>query len=387
MKRNKLLNYSIFFFFICAPLESISLGESFSLAKLTAIVVLVMWAINGFPWPRTKMLNAFYVLLGYAFLSAIWGIDQVNSFTHILTFLIPSILVAVAMSASIKTKSEISFYLTGYVIGCVIAAASGLYYRDAMLDQAIIASQERLTAFGADQNALAFLLTMGVACLLSYYSKSTVKWTKIITIGLIGGFLLMILSTGSRTGLLLLLIVVGVYLLSQKRMRGFAFFVLLIAISVPIIINFLPESIVERFLETDQMMSNGDFSNRGDTWAKAIEAFTQENFFLGVGYSNFTTMLRAHFNSNMASHNTYLTYLVEFGVIGVSVFIYVLLVIWQYARKIYRQSRNRFVFFYVLPLFAIMFTLETEYKRWIFILGILLESWYNLEKQSNTISQ
>ena len=43
--------------------------------------------------------------------------------------------------------------------------------------------------------------------------------------------------------------------------------------------------------------------------------------------------------------------------------------------------------FYVLPLFAIMFTLETEYKRWIFILGILLESWYNLEKQSNTISQ
>lgn len=384
--RDKLLNYSLFFFFVCAPLESISLGESFSLAKLTSIVVIAMWAFNGFPWPKTKMLNAFYILLGYAFLSAIWGIDSANSFTRIITFLIPSVLIAVAMSASIKTKEDVSLYMTGYVIGCIVAAFSGLYYRDAMLNAAIMDSQERLTAFGADQNALAFLMSMGVVCLLSYYSATTAKWGKILSILLMGVFSLVVLSTGSRTGLVLLLAAVSGFLFFQKNKRASFLIIVLIILFIPVIVSFLPESIIDRFAETEQLVSSGDFSDRGSIWERGLEAFWDDNFVLGVGYSNFSNMLMKHFNFRLASHNTYLTYLVEFGVIGVPVFIYVLLVIWQYARKIDGLTRNRFVYFYILPLFAVMFTLETEYKRWIFILGILLESWYNLEKQSNTIS-
>lgn len=387
-RSNKLLKYSLFFFFVCAPLESISLGESFSLAKLTSIIVILAWAINGLPWPKTKMLNASYILLGYAFLSAIWGIDIANSFSRITAFLIPSILMAVAMSASIKTKDDIILYMKGYVIGCMVAAFSGLYDREAMLSQAIMASQERLTAFGADQNALAYLMTMGVICLLSYYSGTTVKWGRILSILLMGAFSLVILSTGSRTGLALLLASISGFLFFQKQKNKRASFLIfiLIVLFIPFVISFLPESIIDRFVETDQLMSSGDFSNRGDIWKNGVEAFFDDNFAFGVGYSNFSRMLIKHFNYHVASHNTYLTYLVEFGIIGLPIFLYLLFIIWQYAHSISRIAKNYFIYFYVIPLLLIMITIETEYKRWIFILGIMLESWYTLSKQTNSIT-
>lgn len=385
MKNNsdKQLKYSLFFFFVCAPLESISIGESFSLAKLSAIVVLFMWVIKKCPIPNSKMVNSFYILLGYALLSSLWSIDIANSIHQIIMFLIPSILVSLALSASIKSKEDIRFYLKGYVIGCVIAAFFGFYYRDAVLSNAIIAGQERLTALGADQNALAYLLAMGVACLLSYYLPEKRKWYRMATIALIGAFSLMILSTGSRTGMFILLIVIGGYLLSQKNVKVFFFFVALIAASIPFVLNFLPEAIIERFTETNELVSSGNFSERGDIWLMGMEAFFQENFVFGVGYSNFTNMIHAYFGSNMASHNTYITYLTEFGIIGIFVFLNILVLLFQYAKKISRLTSYPFIYFYVIPLFVVMLTLETEYKRWIFILGILLESWYNMSKKPN----
>jgi O-antigen ligase len=384
-KNIKLLKYSLFFFFICAPLESISLGESFSLAKLTAIIVLLIWALIGFPMPKSKMLDAFYVLLGYAILSALWGIDISNSFNQILTFLIPSILVAVAMSSSINDKDDIALYMIGYVIGCVIAAMSGMYFRNSILNDAITNGQERLTAFGADQNALAFLLTMGIVCLLSYYSSGKSKKVRAVVLGGIGVFLLMILSTGSRTGLVMASIVIAGFLLSQRNFNVFFIFTILIIAAIPFLISYLPQSIIERFMETDQLVSSGNFSDRGDIWSRAIDALSHQNFVLGVGYSNFKTMFKISFGETWASHNTYLTYLAEFGVLGFFVFLYVLIVIWKYARKISKQSGNWFVYFYVIPYLIIMLTLETEYKRWIFILGIMLESWYNMSKKPNNL--
>lgn len=384
-RSNKYLKYSLFFFFVCAPLESISIGESFSLSKLTSIIVLIMWAINGFPWLRTKMLNAFIILLGYATLSATWGIDTSNSFNQILTFLIPSILVAVAMSASINEKNDVAFYMGGYVIGCFVAAVSGIYFRNAMLKDAIMTSQERITAFGADQNSLAFLLTMGIVCLLSYYSSEKSQRLRIGVIGGIGIYLLMILSTGSRTGLIMSSIVIAGFLLSQRSFKVFSVFTILVIVGIPFINIYLPQSIIERLMETNQLVSNGDFSDRGEIWSRAIDALFHQNFILGVGYSNFKTMFKISYGETWASHNTYLSYFSDFGVIGFFVFAYVLIVIWRYARKISKQSGNWFVYFYVIPYFVIMLTLETEYKRWMFILGVLLESWYYMSKKTNKL--
>ena len=139
-------------------------------------------------------------------------------------------------------------------------------------------------------------------------------------------------------------------------------------------------------MQISDLVEEGDFSDRGVIWQSALDAFFHDNFLLGVGYSNFSTMLRQHYGWQMASHNTYLTYLVEFGFVGVWTFVYVLVKMFKIATSIRKQENNAFVYCYVLPLFVFMITLETEYKRWIFMTYVLLYSWYKLnneEKQNN----
>ena len=139
-------------------------------------------------------------------------------------------------------------------------------------------------------------------------------------------------------------------------------------------------------MQTSELVDDGDFSDRGVIWQSALDAFRHENFLLGVGYSNFSTMLRQHYGWQMASHNTYLTYLVEFGFVGVWTFIYVLVKMFKVATLIRKQENNAFVYCYVLPLFVFMITLETEYKRWIFMMYMLLYAWYMLNNEEKQIS-
>ena len=138
-------------------------------------------------------------------------------------------------------------------------------------------------------------------------------------------------------------------------------------------------------MQTSALVNDGDFSDRGIIWQSALDAFSEENILLGVGYSNFSTMLRQHFGWQMASHNTYLTYLIEFGIIGVWAFIYILIKMINLAKSIRKQESNAFVYCYIIPLFVFMFTLETEYKRWIFMIYVLLYSWYRLNNEEQKI--
>lgn len=387
LKQFNWFNYIVAIFFVCSPLESIELGDGFSLTKLSALLVLFVWALRRFPYHRSPMIMSFWYLFGYSLLTVVWAIDRENTISQIASFLLPSILVAIAIKESISKKDDIVFYMGGYVIGSIISAGAGYFMRDAVLAAAAYAAQERLTAFGADQNAFAYLLNVGVACVLCCFGSTTIKWLRYFCLASLGLFIIIILSTGSRTGMVLLVMTIGGFMVSKKSFKSFAILGIAGVLAAPFIINYIPESIWERLFETNELVESGNFSERGDIWAMGFSALAEENFVTGVGYSNFTNMLRRHFGSNWASHNTYLTYLCEFGIVGIWVFIGLLKRIYYYAKANYRLSGNFFFFFFFLPLLVVMFTLETEYKRWIFLIGVLLESWYVLSSNEYRIKK
>lgn len=381
-----LLKFSIALFFLATPLESLPLAEGFSIVKLSAIIVLVAWALSGFQRKANNPTKIFVPLLVFAAISCVWSIDFSTSLNAITTFLVPSLLVAMIMSYSVNSKKDIAIYLGFYILGCLISSIAGLLTRQATLAVAEYAGQERLTAFGQDQNTLAFLLIMGVVPLLQFIGKTSKPIVKYLSIALIIVFAYMIASTGSRTGVIVLALVVLFYAYSARQFKVIAVLGILVVIGLPILIQYLPESIMNRFMQTSELVDSGDFSNRGVIWQSALDAFFQENILLGVGYSNFSTMLRQHYGWQMASHNTYLTYLVEFGLVGVWTFVYVLVKMFKIATSIRKQENNAFVYCYVLPLFVFMMTLETEYKRWIFMMYVLMYSWYMLnEKEKHKI--
>ena len=372
------LNYAIAIFFLASPIESIALFEGFSIAKLSAIIVLFGWATQGFKTAKSIMVRGFIFLAIYASLSIIWSIDRLNTTNQVLMFLWPSIIVAIAMNYSIRYNKDIYLYLTSYIIGCLIATVNTLMFRDQALAVAEIAGQERLTAFGQDQNTLAFLLCVGSTICLDFFRKSNKVLLKYLCLTLIVSFVLVILSTGSRTGLILTAFVFCLYFLSSGSFKNFMLMILLVILLFPVIYNYIPETIWDRFMETSELMESGNFSDRGNIWEAGLSALSNENFVLGVGYSNFSTMLRNHFGWQMASHNTYLSYVSDLGIIGFLLFLRILYVMFKIIRKIFAIDKDIYVFAYIIPFFVVMFTLETEYKRWLFIFGVMIEAYYRL---------
>lgn len=372
------LNYAVALFFLASPLESIAIFEGFSIAKLSALMVVAGWATQGFKYRQSIIINRFIALSIYATASIIWSIDRTIASYQVFMFLWPSIIVSIAMYYSIRNNDDIYLYLKSFVIGCLIAAVSLLMSRDATLAAAQYAGQERLTAFGQDQNTLAFLLCIGFTIVLDYFRRIQKNYSKYFSIGLLLIFIVVILSTGSRTGLILTFLVVSLYFISSGGVKNFTLMILFIAILAPVIYNYIPEGIWDRFSETNDLVENGNFSERGDIWSVGLKAFKSENFILGVGYSNFSTMLHHHYGWQMASHNTYLSYLVDLGIIGFLFFLSILVWMYKTIQRIFRNSKDIYIYAYLLPFLIVMFVLETEYKRWIFMFGVLFECYYRL---------
>lgn len=378
IRKYTFLNIAVALFFLASPIESISVFENFSIAKLSALFVILGWATQGFKSNHSTIINSFVIMALYATASIIWSIDRSGTTNQVIMFLWPSIIVSMAMFYSIRKNEDIYLYLISFIIGCIIAAISTLMFRDATLAVAEYAGQDRLTAFGQDQNTLAFLLCIGFTIILDFIRKNNRSLQKYISIGMLFVFVIVILSTGSRTGLILTFLVFSLYLISIGSIKNFLLMITLVIVLAPLVYNYIPESIWERFLQTNDLVESGNFSERGDIWSAGLLAFKDENFLFGVGYSNFSTMLHNHFGWQMASHNTYLSYLVDFGYIGLFFFLYILFIMCKIVMKIYKQHKDIYIFAYLIPFLVVMFVLETEYKRWIFMFGVLFECYYKV---------
>lgn len=381
-KKYTFLNVAIALFFVATSIESIAIFEGFSIVKLSSLIVLIGWALQGFSIRLSSMLKWFVALAVLATFSILWSIDRANTIGQVFLFLWPSIIVSVAMSSSIKSMRDIKLYLFAFILGALIATSATFLFREVTLSMAEYASEERLSAFGQDQNTLAYLLCVAVTITLDLFRRTSRVLLKAICLAIMLAFVIAILSTGSRTGVIVTAFVFFLFLLSTSSIKTWITIIMLVLLMAPIIYNYIPESMWTRFSETEDLVSSGNFSDRGYIWSAGIQAFTRENMVLGVGYSNFSSMLQQHFGWQMASHNTYLSYLVDLGILGLILFLMILCKMLLFCRQIRKSGGDIYIYAYIIPFLLVMFVLETEYKRWIFILGVLLESYLRLQNAS-----
>lgn len=375
---NPFLVFVVAIFYFVAPLETVAIFGQFSLPKLLAIVVIAIRVFSARPFKVSKSLNTFIPLLLYATLSILWSINAGNSIRAVFLFLIPSLLVMEAVDISVNSEKEIRIYLWSFVLGSVFTVVLALINRGQVVSDAVIAGEERLSALGQDKNTYAYLVIMSIAIILFYFRQINQKILKYCLIIVLIASVFVVVSTGSRTGLMVLGLIVMLFVFSNGSITSKIGYVIIIVVSILILLPFIPEATIARFSESSELVREGDFSERGSIWLRAVMCFREENWLLGVGYSNFSEMLAQHYSGwKMASHNTYLTYLIEFGVVGAFTFGIVLYAMISCAIRIYRMERNIFIFSFIFPLFVFMFFLETEYKRWIFMIAVLL---FNYEK-------
>ena len=372
--RFSFLDFCVCLVFFTTPLESVGFSEessAISIVKLVAVLLLFAWLFFS---PRrldfSSTTKLFVFLGGYWLLSCIWAIDLENSLSNLLSFYFPSVIVMMIIGGSISCKQDIINISGAYLLGSIVLAVFCCINRDAIIADASYADMERVTALGQDPNELSFLLVMGLVVALNGVRECKNKIIKAML--LCSAFLLVysILLTGSRTGLLMTVFVIALFLWNNI---GYAILALPVVLLLGhYLLSLVPEGTISRLMNISQDLRAGNLSSREDIWRAGLTAYYEENTVLGVGYQNFVPMLKKHFGLSLVSHNTYLSYLITGGFGGIALLLVILANLFSHCRKLARKTHSSYWYAYIAPLFIVMLTLETQYRRWIFLLSIVL---------------
>jgi hypothetical protein len=371
---SKLAKILIFLIFLTTPLESYELFAGTSIVKLVSIglIIAVLFTKKNFLAVKDPFILLMFIYACYSVLSIIWSIDTEVTAIKTLTTLVPNILVAIIIFNFIDDRKDLESIFLAWVIGSLIIAVIAFnVFKTGSLPAED--DEDRVTALGQDQNELSFLLSFGIISII--YLVKYAKLRNIQKIALIGsGFFLvfMILTTGSRTGFLILLMIGGLLTLMNYKKAGGVLLIPLIFIIGIMLFQLLPDTTADRILQVGNQIKSKDLTGRVFIWRLGYMAFeTKDSYILGTGYYSFHSLLAAKTGWAPAIHNTYLSNYIELGALGL--LIYASMVIYLLSRTLF-LVRNCSVFFVllILPLLTAMFVLGTDNRRWLFIIGVII---------------
>ena len=239
-----------------------------------------------------------------------------------------------------------------------------------------------MTALEQDQNELSVMLCIAVSFVFILLNQIKNKWARVLLITFICLSLFAILLTGSRTGFLILLSVSLLGLLSLGK-KSIVWLLVLCVFIIPMLLPYIPESNIERLLQTQEQLSEGDLTGRGLIWERGISAFHSQpsiRRFIGVGYDQFPFLYQQNYGITKAPHNTYLATYIEQGIIGLLIFMYLLFFTLKRTIGLSRMNRTLVYIGMFIPLIVAMMTLGLQTRRWLWIILFLIYKIYVINK-------
>ena len=370
----KAFNFSIYLLYFATPFESVGIVPGFSVVKLVTLLFLFFSLHRYFTSPIkvNPFIKYIFYYIFFAMISVAWSIGIETTLFSSYGTLFPTLIVTVFLFNGIDKKEQIVNIFKSYSIGSVIISlyALYLYFTEFRFLQY---GNARVTVLGQDQNELSFLLTFGIICLLYLFQFEKIsRKLKLIVLSCIFLIIFVILTTGSRTGFVILLFTGLVFaVINFKGSKIFVLIPIVTGLSIYLFLN-LPEVIYSRLIETSSQIESGDFTNRERIWEMGFNAFIDSGRLLfGTGHDTFRVLMNNTYGWPTAGHNTYLITLIELGLIG---FILYMRILFYLARKVWILVRRDSLFFLLLliPLLISMLTLGLQNRRWLFIIGVII---------------
>jgi len=309
------------------PWESGAIVGSFgTLTKLLGIVLFGLWLGIIIATGKLRKLRPFHLVL-FLFLlwnivSIYWTVNISASLNRIETYA-QLILLSILVLDLIDSKSKLQALLQVYVFGAFISVWSILsnYFSNNVVGN----HAERFTSFGFNANEVAMLLVpcIPIAWYLIISISEKDRTNNVNKILLIVNYLFIpfaffaILLTASRTAFIALIPGWWFILGSLTKFSPFSRLVVAIAITISIIFlqPLVPQSSIDRISTTNDEITVGDLNGRKAIWEQGTDAFL-ENPIIGVGSGGF----RYAIEKRRASHNSYLSILVDSGLVGFLLF-------------------------------------------------------------------
>lgn len=365
-----LSTYGLALFLFLTPFEY-PLADLMSISPLRIVGLLAMGlALIDILMQKTVRLDyrIIYVALWliYGLITYLWAIDETRWQSYYSIYL-NNALMFLLFSMVSYTKHEAEVLKKSMVFG---VGALLLYMT--FIPNAVIYStyQNRLTLNagedGLDQNYLAALMLISFG--IVFYNLCNVnqkKMRKIIAILFCLVIAYYVLLTGSRSGLIAILLIVLLSMnTSWKTRLSIGIPVLLIMIVVfPFVVQYIPEELLERFSLKALTGQEAESGTRLLIWGQALTSLKDLKWIFGYGVGASQSVIGniLGMGKDMAIHNHYIASLVEVGFCGSILFT---LPVIKMIKKSLKQNKSVATAFFGILLMAFFIDVLTTKFFW-----------------------
>lgn len=365
-----LSTYGLVLFLFLTPFEY-PIADLMSISPLRIVGLLAMGlALIDILMQKTVRLDyhIIYVALWliYGLITYLWAIDETRWQSYYSIYL-NNALMFVLFSMVSYTKHEAEVLKKSMVFG-----VGGLLLYMTFIPNAVIYSayQNRLTLNagedGLDQNYLAALMLISFGIVFyNLCNTKQKKMRKIISIIFCLAIAYYILLTGSRSGLIAVLLIVLLSInTSWKTRLSIGIPVLLIVLVVlPFVVQYIPEELLDRFSLKALTGQEAESGTRLLIWGQALTSLKDLKwvFGYGVGASQSVIGNILGMGKDMAIHNHYIASLVEVGFCGS---ILLTLPVIKMIKKTLKQDKSVATSFFGILLMAFFIDVLTTKFFW-----------------------
>jgi O-antigen ligase len=259
--------------------------------------------------------------------------------------------------------------LISYVFGAYVSA-----FNTIMALRRDTGAARRFAAEGFDANDLAATLALALPMawyLATVHRSPIIRWIcrAYIPVGVVA-----ILLTGSRGGMLATMVALLVIPLTMTRLSPgrLATAIAILCISGTLAVAYIPETVVQRLATTGSDVQEGNIGGRFKLWVAGGKAFARRPM-LGYGTSGFRTAIKPYLPTRaQVAHNSYLSVLVENGIVGFLLFALMFFAVFRAVLGLPSLDRRfALVLMATLAVVLIPLTWEDHKSVW-FILAALL---------------
>jgi len=251
----------------------------------------------------------------WATVSYLWSVDQDETLVAASSYRQLLAMVWLIWELAPGLREQL-LLLNAYVFGTFVSGLDTVYQFLSHHE----AAYQRYTGGGSNPNDLALLMALSIpaAYFLLIQSKRWMVWVYRFQLILAGTTIFL---SAARGGFLAGLVAFSIVPLIHQRSSGRRRIVGFLTTALVIFggLTFLPASSWERISTIPDELREGTLTGRTLIWGAGFDVF-REHPFLGVGAAGFRQSVNRALSEEIVAHNTFLSILVEQGVIGFSLF-------------------------------------------------------------------
>ena len=363
----RLVTITLGIFLILIPLDSFQIFGKISILRIFAIIPIILSLFYTKDFKINKSLIYVFVFVFYVFIQIFYTIDTSDTISRFIMFAMYFILVLFCSSIKYNER-EIKFLNRMFAYSSIIAAISILFwgfYEEGRLTVHINSNTKE------DQNQFCGYFLVGTV----YFIKNIIERKRtFISVIFVIIFLFIALLTGSRGGLISIILAALTYLLFYSKNDKNKIKKILVSIIIAVciialingLLNFLSPEIANRYSLKNVQESGG--TGRIDIWKYYLNVFNESTFLRKVfGYGSGTVMNLYY----KVAHNNWIQLLIENGIVGEVIFILVIIAFLKTAYK----NNNIYLFSVLIGYIGLTMSLSLfSYKPiWGVMLIILLK--------------